>query len=97
MILLNGITKRTLHRIDLARLSDAMGSMFGEGGLFGVDSPAINVNPTNYENSELSMDFSLFDDNPANPTPASTGVTTPASYSPPTATPVQIDRYQVHR
>tara|TARA_A100001234_G_scaffold60021_1_gene51752 strand:+ start:4704 stop:6434 length:1731 start_codon:yes stop_codon:yes gene_type:complete len=67
--------------------SDAMGSMFGEGGLFGVDSPASNVNPTNYENSEPSMDFSLFDDNPANPTPASTGVTTPASYSPPTATP----------
>ncbi|MEL0335978.1 MAG: hypothetical protein VXA63_02730, partial [Euryarchaeota archaeon] len=26
--------------------SDAMGSMFGEGGLFGVDSPASNVNPT---------------------------------------------------
>ncbi|MEL0268515.1 MAG: hypothetical protein VXA14_05335, partial [Euryarchaeota archaeon] len=67
--------------------SDAMGSMFGEGGLFGVDSPASNVNPTNYENSEPSMDFSLFDDNPANSTPASTGVTTPASYSPLTATP----------
>lgn len=70
-------------RLDEA-FSDAMGSMFGEGGLFGVDSPASNPNPTNYENSEPSMDFSLFDDAPATPAPATTGITTPASYSPPT-------------
>ena len=70
-------------RLDEA-FSDAMGSMFGEGGLFGVNSPASNPNPTNYENSEPSMDFSLFDDAPATPAPATTGITTPASYSPPT-------------
>ncbi|MEK9738816.1 MAG: hypothetical protein VW438_03695, partial [Euryarchaeota archaeon] len=70
-------------RLDEA-FSDAMGSMFGEGGLFGVSSPASNPNPTNYENSEPSMDFSLFDDAPATPAPATTGITTPASYSPPT-------------
>ena len=70
-------------RLDEA-FSDAMGSMFGEGGLFGVDSPASNPNPTNYENSEPSMDFSLFDDPPSTPAPTTTGITTPASYSPPT-------------
>jgi len=70
-------------RLDEA-FSDAMGSMFGEGGLFGVDSPASNPNPTNYEDSEPSMDFSLFDDAPATPAPTTTSITTPASYSPPT-------------
>ncbi|MEC9119807.1 MAG: hypothetical protein VYC33_00590 [Candidatus Thermoplasmatota archaeon] len=70
-------------RLDEA-FSDAMGSMFGEGGLFGVDSPASNPNPTNYEDSEPSIDFSLFDDAPATPTPPTTGITTPASYSPTT-------------
>ncbi len=72
-------------RLDEA-FSDAMGSfdMFGEGGLFGVESPTNNVTPTNYSESEPSMDFSLFDDAPTTPQPTTNGITTPTSYSPPT-------------
>ena len=84
-------------RLDEA-FSDAMGSMFGEGGLFGVDSPASNVNPTNYEKSEPSMDFSLFDDNPATPQLPQQQV---SQLRPHILRQqqhlVQIDRYQVHR
>ena len=71
-------------RLDEA-FSDAMGSfdMFGEGGLFGVDTPTSNANPTNYVDTEPSMDFSLFDDAPATPQPTTSGITTPTSYSPP--------------
>ena len=71
-------------RLDEA-FSDAMGSfdMFGEGGLFGVDTPpTTNANPTNYVESEPSMDFSLFDDAPSTPQPTTSGITTPNSYSP---------------
>ena len=71
-------------RLDEA-FSDAMGSfdMFGEGGLFGVDSPTSNPTPTNYSESEPSMDFSLFDDKPATPQQTTTGITSTTSYSPP--------------
>jgi len=74
-------------RLDEA-FSDAMGSfdMFGEGGLFGVDTPTGNANPTNYVESEPSMNFSLFDDTPTTPQPTTSGITTPTSYSQPATT-----------
>ncbi len=74
-------------RLDEA-FSDAMGSfdMFGEGGLFGVDTPSSNANPTNYVEPEPSMDFSLFDDAPTTPQPTTSGTITPSSYSPPETT-----------
>ncbi|MEC9393515.1 MAG: hypothetical protein VYA45_01870 [Candidatus Thermoplasmatota archaeon] len=73
-------------RLDKA-FSDATGSldMFGEGGIFGVDSPTSNPTPTNYSESEPSMDFSLFDDKPVTPQQTTTGITSTTSYSPPTS------------